>query len=262
MWQRCWLQDSDEQTADQAAASWAELHPRIGPQLERLPPDSRWRTLPEPYGVLGRKYFEEHNYSKAFEMDEQVLARSGSKPDFGMVYLAGLAGKEEWLKGLLGSEQQPLGDAFDRFVSANLAWIAGDDEEILRLTVPVSAPRRDESTKGRALQTWLDLMRAKGLARLEKYGEAFDVLETQFSPKWTEMMRSDVVGATVSEEMSVSVLMFCAQVEEKAGHLEAALRLAQTVRKKLEPLGARSWYDDRLEIGETIGRLKWCLAGN
>ena len=255
-----WAEKANEQTADEAAACWAELEQRLGPELEQCVSDPRWESLPDYRSVLSSKYFKERDYGKSFEMHAAVLATSGRKPPFETVYLAGLAGKKEWLAGLLGSEPNPLGMTFDRFVRANLAWIAGDDNEVLKMTTPLAWPEGYTAPRGQALESWLALMRGKALARLQRCGEAFDVLSKQWRPRWWEAQRSKNIEAMVSEEFHNHAVMIFARVAEEAGRLEEALVLARDLRGQLESAGGRSYRDGRFEVDEMIGRLKFRLG--
>lgn len=245
VWQDC----SPDWKADEAAEAWRVRKEYLGSAYDLLTQEEREL----PYSILSEKYFDEGNYGRAFDMglavDEMRMPRIiGPWPWPFTIYTAALAGRKGWLEEMLAKEKHE-----DRrmLIRAALAWAEKRYADILTITDPWKPSERpaSELPGDQAVPYWLAFFRGRALAELGSFKEALVVLDSG--------MGASVARMGGGTDFVVHAVVVMADIAERAGDIQSALALAETLAGKHSPLDRDiSWADELKRNQERIQRLK------
>jgi hypothetical protein len=195
-----------DNSAQDAANFWKQTREELGSRFGDLPFTERGG----PYGTLASKFFSEGDYSQALDM--ALLARTewNESPDGYEVYLAGLAGRTEWLK-----DYADHNEGLDKlFAEANLAWTAGDYAGVRLLTAQELSIHEPGSPSQEVMRFWLTCLDAKALAQQGDHAAAFRQFDKRVCPDLRLIERyKDVI---------VDVGLLAAREAESCGEYDAA----------------------------------------
>jgi hypothetical protein len=192
------------------------------------------------YGTLAHKYCAEGKYAAALDMYEQASDCFGWGPRAyaPMTYIACLAGDADAVKRVVAMEcgkGQSLGAQFG---DAALAWIAGDDEGVVRITGELIEQEDGPGVReGRDWDLWARFLRARALDRKGMHEEAYRALAADACGK---LLRSVCPRSLASEYM-----IAMSGIVERSGHPEEALYIL------------RRWSRERMtEPSVSLSRLR------
>ena len=236
-----------------ALASYA-LADECAEQLESLLSVHRelLSTLPKseqagPYFRLAEKYFAEGKYPESFGMYCRGLSTADrSEPsDPFFVYFAALAGELDWLDAQLSSNATTCPAWAWRPILAKTAceWTKGHYAAALEVSSSQHVESLPRSPEGPDWELWLRLIRARCLAEMGSYEDA-----------WAELFTPVQGKAEGTLWIFIHCLVQTAKISEEAGKYSDALRLAQKALKVMRVFIEPSWDLPAQEMEQLVAR--------
>ena len=239
-------------TAHEAARAWRRIRGKLGEDYYLLPMEKRLRGP----STLAGKYFAEDKYGRALEELIRVRELEGRKrPGLFEIYVAGLAGRENWLRECLARSNGEEDELRALFIRANLSWAKGDDANLLKATRPERwLEMARQADRKQNWELWLRFLRARAFVRLGEKAQAWQELAAE--------IEGDTTSLASGIDFLVHYLVFGAQVAEETGHAAAALELAMSAERFLDGIIQRSWSRDRQLLQAMIKRLSKARAAS
>ncbi len=240
-----WIQWSGKETADATHTEWLAVRRSLGAEYDRLEACG-YNT---PYWTLSEKYLGEGKYREAFRMYEKAKVIAGKRGDFGVVYLAAVAGDSQWLRDSTYGTGQPEDSLASRFRSAVVAWAASDRDQVMKLTDPdnLQAAAGDAGVP-RGVMAWMMYLRARAMAENGRPEAAIDLLAGYVFTNLSEM--------DVSQCLRVHIVIVSAEVADRAGYPSLALKLAEAAAQSSWIKGDVSWAAQIASLERMADRLR------